>query len=435
MEKRLAYSLRTLVGAPQAHTYLLAVSGGADSSVMAHLFHRLGIPFTIAHCNFHLRGEDSNRDMELVKQLARELGVTILIREFDTLAIQKNSGKSIEMTARQLRYDWFAQAGAEYDYIVTAHHADDAVETMLLNLCRGTGLKGLTAIPERNGKIIRPMLSFSAQEIRNYARLHEIPYAVDVTNADESIRRNRIRNSVMPVLKEMNPNLTETLSRNRRILCRQYAFYRRQMDAAKAQVTEQENGLCRIKRSALGRCPDRMLLLSEILADFGFPAGVAEKLCSQNLPTGRIFRSGSHTLLVDRSAFLVRKNNPTMPEFVEIPSEEALFSCFKVEKIRNNGSISFDRNNDVLYLDADRIAFPLVLRTWQSGDSFVPLGCKGRQKVSDYLTDHKIDRFSKQSVKVLCAGNDIVWIVGCRSDERYKLNPRTTQCYYKISTK
>lgn len=435
MEKRFAHSLKALVGVPQAHTYLLAVSGGADSSVLAHLFHRLGIPFTIAHCNFHLRGEDSNRDMELVKQLGKALETPVLIHEFDTLAIQKNSGKSVEMTARELRYDWFAQAGAEYDYIVTAHHADDAAETMLLNLCRGTGLKGLTAIPERNGKIIRPLLSFSAQDIRNYAHLHKIPYAVDITNADESIRRNRIRNSVMPILKELNPNLTETLSRNRRVLCRQYAFYRRQMDAAKAQLAVQENGICRIGRCALDRCPDRLLLLSEILADFGFQAEVAEKLCTAPVSTGRFFRSDTHTLLVDRSAFLVRKNNSPLPEFVEIASEEELFSCFKVEKIHNNGNISFDRNNGVLYLDADRIAFPLLLRTWQPGDSFFPLGSKGRQKVSDYLTDHKIDRFSKQSVKVLCAGNDIVWIVGCRSDERYKLNPRTTKCYYKISTK
>ncbi len=435
MEKRFAHSLEALVGNPKAHTYLLAVSGGADSSVMAHLFHHLGIPFTIAHCNFHLRGEDSNRDMELVKQLARKLEVPILTREFDTLSVQKNSGKSVEMTARQLRYDWFARVGTEFDYIVTAHHADDAAETLLLNLIRGSGLKGLTSIPERNGKIIRPMLSFSAQQIRDYAHLNHIPYAVDITNADETIRRNRIRNSVMPVLKELNPSLTETLSRNRILLCRQYAFYRRQMDAAKAQVTEQRNGICRIKRAALDHCPERLLLLSEILADFGFHAEVAEKLCSDPISTGRFFRSDSHTLLVDRSAFLVGKNSATTPEFVEIPSEEALFSCFKVEKIRNLGSISFERNNDVLYLDADKIAFPLVLRTWQPGDTFVPLGCKGKQKVSDYLTDHKIDRFSKQSVKVLCSGNDIVWIVGCRSDERYKLNPKTTKCYYKISTK
>jgi tRNA(Ile)-lysidine synthase len=435
MEKRFAHSLKALVGDPQAHTYLLAVSGGADSSVMAHLFHRLEIPFTIAHCNFHLRGEDSDRDMELVKQLARKLDAPILIREFDTLAIQKNSGNSVEMTARQLRYDWFAQAGAAYDYIVTAHHADDAAETMLLNLCRGTGLKGLTAIPERNGKIIRPLLPFSAQEIRNYAHQHNIHYAVDITNADETIRRNRIRNAVMPILKELNPSLTETLSRNRKILCRQYAFYRRQMDAAKAQATKQKNGICLIERSVLDRCPDRVLLLSEILADFGFHAEVAEKLCAGTIPTGRIFKSDTHTLLVDRAAFLIGNTDAPMLEFVEIPSEKALFSCFSVEKIHNSGNISFDRNNDVLYLDADKVAFPLVLRTWQPGDSFIPLGCKGRQKVSDYLTDHKFDRFSKQSVKVLCAGNDIVWIVGCRSDERYKLNPKTTKCYYKISIK
>ena len=221
MIQQFASELKRLVGEIDQYRYLLAVSGGADSSVLAHLFHSAGLNFAVAHCNFHLRGEDSNRDMCEVQSLAQSLNVPFFLKEFDTLALQKNSGRSVEMMARELRYDWFEEIGRDYDFIVTAHHANDAAETMLLNLCRGTGLKGVASIPEKNGKIIRPLLNFSASEIRTFAQKHNISYVFDYTNDDETIKRNRIRKSVIPILEELNPNLICTLSHNRKIFQKQ----------------------------------------------------------------------------------------------------------------------------------------------------------------------------------------------------------------------
>ena len=242
MLKRFLQELQTLAGddALRKH-YLVAVSGGADSTVMGSLFHDAGLTFTIAHCNFHLRGEDSNRDMRFVKDLAIHWQVPFLLREFDTLTIQHNSGKSVEMVARELRYEWFKELSIEFDFIVIAHNSTDNTETQLLNLCRGTGLKGLCGIPPKNGKIIRPLLAFTAQEIRQYAENHNLAYVEDYTNKDESIMRNRIRHAVIPQLERINPQFLTTTERNRHLLQRQYAYYQKYIKTEKDRIVF-ENG-------------------------------------------------------------------------------------------------------------------------------------------------------------------------------------------------
>ena len=223
MLNRFLQELQALAGENALHKrYLLAVSGGADSTVMATLFHEAGLSFAIAHCNFHLRGADSDRDMRFVQQLAAQWQVPLYLQEFDTLTLQKNSGKSVEMVARELRYTWFSEIAGDYDFIVTAHQSTDAAETMLLNLCRGTGLKGLCGIPSKNGKIIRPMLVFTAEEIRQYAEDHHIAYVEDITNRDEEISRNRIRHLVIPQMETLNPQFVSTTATSRQILQRQY---------------------------------------------------------------------------------------------------------------------------------------------------------------------------------------------------------------------
>ena len=290
MIERFRTALERLVGEPGRQRYLLAISGGADSSVMAPLFHDAGYDFAIAHCNFHLRGEDSNADMRLVQDLAKTLEVPLFVKEFDTLALQKDSGLSVEMMARKLRYDWFEEIGGAYDYLVTAHHANDALETTLLNICRGTGLKGLASIPSENGKIIRPMLGFSAKEIRAYASSHHIEYAIDCTNADETIRRNRIRHSVVPQLEEINPNLIHTFTHNREILQRQLAFYQHSIEKIKKQVMTSKEDAFVVDASILENHPDKDVILYEILNDFGFNSSIVENLGSE-LQSGRQFFS------------------------------------------------------------------------------------------------------------------------------------------------
>lgn len=432
MKERFLEQMNHLVGNPYGHRYLLAVSGGADSCVMAHLFREAGLNFALAHCNFHLRGEDSNQDMMLVQELAELWGVELFVKEFDTLVLQKDSGMSVEMVARELRYAWFAELMADFDFLATAHQADDALETTLLNLCRGTGLKGLASIPERNGNIIRPMLNFSAEEIRNYARQHDIAFAIDYTNDDESIRRNKIRKSVIPTLATLNPNLINTYSRNREILQKQLEFYKNNIEEEKEKIVAKREGTTVICINELQDHPHKDLILYEILDDYGFPADIANELCTRKPQTGTQYLSPSHTLLVNREEYLIRPRDTESFQPVFIRTMEELQHYFMVERMTSNGSIDFDRDNRTLYLAEENLTFPMTIDTWHTGDYFYPLGGKGKQKLSDFFTDHKIDRFAKQQVRLLKMDGNIVWIIGHRSDQRYKINTSKTQVYFKI---
>lgn len=435
MTERFRRHLEALVGGDVQKHYLLAVSGGADSSVMAHLFHEAGLDFAFAHCNFHLRGEDSNRDMQMVQSLANQWDVPLFIREFDTLALRENSGLSIEMIARNLRYAWFEEIGREYDFIATAHQADDVAETLLLNLCRGTGLKGLASIPPRNGKIIRPMLPFSAEEIRQYAHDHHIHYAVDCTNTDEQIKRNRIRHSVLPVLKELNPNLIPTITRNCDIFRRQQHFFQRAVENIKEElVTPKEDG-CVVDWNTLAQHPDREVILYEILSDFGFSSAVVTDLCNHtDVQTGVTHTSPTHTLLVNRDTLEIRPTDTVETETFVLNSLEDLQQFFTVEKIQTGEPIVFPKGNKTLFIPMEKLTFPLTLRSWKHGDFFYPLGGNGRQKLSDFFSDHKINQFQKQKIRLLCAGDAIIWIVGLRSDERFKITDKNAS-YVKISVK
>ncbi len=434
MMGRFRTALEELTGGADGYRYLLAVSGGADSTVMAHLFHEAGLDMAIAHCNFHLRGEDSNHDMRLVQQLAGQMNVPLFLREFDTIGIQKDSGLSIEMTARKLRYDWFDEIGRDYDFIVTAHQANDVAETLLLNLCRGTGLKGLASIPPKNGKIIRPMLQFTADEIREYAHQHRIPFAIDCTNADESIKRNRIRHSVLPRLAELNSNIIHTFSQNCHIFRQQYGFYRKQMDVIMNKIRIPTDQGVQINIHALDEHPCKSLILYELLNEYGFAAEVAKEIVRHpQVQSGTRYLSPTHTLLVNRDHFLVRPNKLEQNKIIVIHSVEELENHFRVERCTAEEPIRYPKNNRTLFIPEEKLIFPLTLRHWQHGDFFYPLGGNGKQKLSDFFSDHKIDVFQKQEIQLLCSGNAIIWIVGFRSDERYKINSSTN--YYKISIK
>lgn len=432
MQKRFLEHLSKLVGDPHAHSYLLAVSGGADSMVMAHLFRDAGLNFAMAHCNFHLRGEDSNRDMRLVEDMAKNWGNKLFVKEFNTLERQKNSGKSIEMVARDLRYQWFEEIATNYDYIVTAHQADDAAETLLLNLCRGCALKGLTAIPEQNGRIIRPLLNFSAQEIRDYARQNGIPFAIDCTNSDETIKRNRIRGSVIPILKELNPNLIDTISHNREILCQQFDIYQNSIGYFKTVLVSENNGMARVDRSKLQKIVHQSVILYEILSDYGFGEDTVSELCRDAKQSGTQYHSPTHTLLVNRDEYLIRSNEKKISKYLVLNSLDEMKAYFPIELLYNDGNICFEKNNQILYLDEKNLTFPVIIRNWESGDYFYPLGGTGKQKISDYFTDHKFDRFAKEHTMLMEINHQIVWIIGHRSDNRYKIDLNNTKNYYKI---
>lgn len=433
MKLRFSQSMTNLVVEPQAYRYLLTVSGGVDSCVMATLFRDAGLDFAIAHCNFHLRGEESNRDMRHVQAFAQHLGVELFVKEFDTPTLQQHSGLSMEMLARKLRYDWFSEIGGNFDFIVTAHHANDAAETMLLNLTRGTGLKGLCSIPDRNGKLIRPLLDFTSTEILDYAHRNHIQYVEDSSNSDENIKRNRIRHTVIPSLTQLNPNLIHTLSHNCHVFQQQYAFYQRQMDELKRELITHKEGVDSIRWSDLNSHPDRAIILYEILSDYGFSTATIETIRSV-LPSGSMFQSSSHTLMVNRDELLIKQNGLAHTESYTFNTIEALQPFFDIEEVHTEHNIAFEKDNNILFLPKRLLSWPVTIRYWQHGDYFYPLGSSGKQKLSDFFTDHKIDRFTKQQIPLFCVGEDIIWIIGYRSDNRYKLTSSDTD-YYRITYK
>ena len=431
MLKRFLQELKMLAGkdALQKH-YLVAVSGGADSMVTASLFHEAHLDFAVAHCNFHLRGTDSDRDMHFVQRMAKIWQVPFYVHEFDTLELQKKSGKSVEMLARELRYDWFNELLPDFDFLITAHQSNDAAETTLLNLTRGTGLKGLCGIPPVNGKILRPMLAFTAQEIRQYAEDQHIEHIEDYTNHDEQITRNRIRHSVIPLLETINPQFLSTNARSRSILQKQYAYFHKHIASdIKSIVTKNDNQWL-VNLALLSNNPDKELLLYEILTPFGFSADVSEKLSAETaFQSGKQFFSDDYTLLIDREFIIIQSKNKIENDIIEIDSLETLHRCFDIKEFEYQKDMVFEKNSGILYIPKEKLTYPLQIRQWRHGDYFYPLGAKGRQKLSDFFTDHKIDRFTKEKIRLLCSGDQIIWVIGWRSDERFKIQKDSSMCY------
>jgi tRNA(Ile)-lysidine synthase len=434
MEELFKRHIARLVPQAQAKKFLLAVSGGADSSVLAYLFDYCGLSFAIAHCNFHLRGEDSNKDMELVRKKAKRYGVPYFEKEFDTLSYQQKEGLSLEMAARELRYDWFAEIDQDFDFVVTAHNANDNAETFLLNMTRGTGLKGLTGIPEQNGKLLRPLLPFSSEEIRRFAVEKGIEYRNDASNFTEDFQRNKIRLSVIPKLKELNPELISIFTRNIDLLRRQFQYYQQQMGGTISSVMSKDNDTIYISISNLKKCEDPALVLYEILKDYGFnPSMVGQILDTTGKTSGKYFFSSAYQLVKDRNYLLVSHRDKRQEREIEIREVKDLEPIgFSVEELTMEKLPEFDPNPAILYVDADKLKFPLTLRHWQEGDSFHPFGMRGKKKLSDYFIDHKINLLEKKKILLLCSEEKIVWLVGLRSDDRFKIDNQTKK-YYKIT--
>ncbi|MCQ2264458.1 MAG: tRNA lysidine(34) synthetase TilS [Bacteroidales bacterium] len=433
MEELFRQHINELVDSAPSKTFLLAVSGGADSSVLAYLFAHCQLNFAIAHCNFHLRGEESNLDMMLTRRMAQDYGVTYFEKEFNTKVEQEKSGDSIEMVARNLRYTWFKEIGIEYDYIVTAHHANDNAETVLLNLSRGTGLKGLTGIPEQNGKILRPLLPFSAQQIRQFAAEKNIAFRNDSSNFSDTFHRNKIRLSVIPKLEEVNPQLIQTFSHNSQILRQQYQFYQHQIEKIKNDLVQIQGEETIIPLDKLSLLDDKILILNEILRNYGFNEdNVKQIIHSEQGPSGKKFLSSTHVLVKDRNNLIINHLISDTHHSIIINSwEELSLYGFQICQCSINQKPIFENNPNIIYVDEKKINFPLILRHWKSGDFFFPFGMKGSKKLSDFFTNQKIDILTKDKIWLLCDGEKIIWVVGFRSDDRFKIDNKTTN-YIKI---
>lgn len=409
---------------------LLAISGGLDSVVLTHLCYQLNLNIALAHCNFNLRGDESDADEDFVMQLAEDLDLEVFIESFDTKAYAEEHKLSIQMAARQLRYDWFEELSTQlkFDYILTAHHADDNLETFLINLTRGTGLDGLTGIPETNNSVVRPLLPFSRQVIEMYANQNKLKWREDSSNASTKYLRNKLRHDVIPVLKEINPQLLQNFQTTLSNLndTADIVEERLQKVFETAVDVNNEKGI-KFKITEFKKLKNPKTYLHEFLKGYGFAEwnDVVNLLDAQS---GKQVFSSTHRLLKDRDTLILTDINSEENQQVVLISEDnkniqTPIGTLHLEEVSTMETV----NSNIIYVDKNTLSFPLLVRKWKEGDFFYPLGMQGKKKLSKYFKDEKFSLVDKENAWLLVSGDAIVWVIGKRPDNRFKANESTRQ--------
>ncbi|WP_321375360.1 tRNA lysidine(34) synthetase TilS [uncultured Draconibacterium sp.] len=411
---------------------LLAISGGIDSMVLLHLFERSGFEYGIAHCNFRLRDAESDGDEVFVHEQVEQHGTPAHFETFDTKEYAALKGISIEMAARELRYGFFERVRKEYEYdlIVTAHHQDDLIETFFLNLSRKTGIKGLTGIKEKKGKLLRPLLFASREDIEKYAAEHYVPYREDSSNNEVVYQRNFLRHKILPLFSELNPAFKKNFMASVDNLKAAYEVYESAIGNEIHEVLTVEREQSVISISALQNSPHSKTVLLEILAGFGFNSSVVDTVY-QSLETlsGKQFFSKTHRLVKDRDVLFIQELTTDEDRVYYIEEDDMeLFAPFDISIERLDAKdFTIIKEANIACIDMDEVEFPLLMRKWQQGDYFQPLGMTGFKKVSDFFIDQKIPLHEKENTWLLCSGKKIVWIMGQRLDNRFKVTPATKQ--------
>jgi tRNA(Ile)-lysidine synthase len=425
---------------PGEETCLLAVSGGVDSVVLAHLFHKMGWKAGLAHCNFGLRGEESDGDQQFVEDLAKQYGFDFYSKGFDTKQFTKEHSVSTQMAARELRYPWFEEirSANHYHWIATAHHANDSFETVLLNLVRGTGLPGLHGISVKHNFLIRPLLFATKEDILKYAISNGLTWREDRSNDTDDYKRNLIRHKVMPVLQQLNPSLEQTFNHTSKRLTAANNLLEEFLQNWKTSIIKINQGNIYISFKALLACNEPVYRLWYILQEFGFSHQQAEQIIAA-LPgiSGRKFLSTSHILLIDRADLIIKKesdgNELSSLEISELNGHFQIGNLsLQVHQGGRNSSHQCNIGKDSIMVAPEKLKFPLLVRKWKTGDVFQPFGMKGKKKkLSDLFTDLKMDRFQKDDTDVLLNGNgEIIWVIGIRSDERYRVDDSVSEVVF-----
>lgn len=424
---------------PLGHLSIVALSGGADSvALLLGLLH-LGQPLVAAHCNFHLRGEESDADEAFVRQLCEERGVKLYVEHFDTEAYAKQQRISIEMAARELRYDFFErlrqQLGA--DTIAVAHHRDDNVETLLLNLVRGSGLKGLCAMQPQNGFIVRPMLNIPRTEIEVFLKDAQQPFRTDSTNTDTAYKRNKIRHELLPLLRELNPSIDRTLAETITRLNEAQSLLQSASSPSSPRPLRSDSIVApalplRLPLASLQSSPAPQTLIFNFLSPYGFTPSQCRTIaqeCSERV--GAMYESGEYLCVRDREALILAPRPPRIAHF-ELPIDEGELTLpngatLRLHRCNRTALPEIPKSPNIACLDLARITFPLFVRTPQEGDRFAPFGMKGTQLISDYLTNRKRNRLEKLASLLLCDAQGPLWLINERPDRRAMITSGTQE--------
>lgn len=409
---------------------IVGLSGGADSMALLHILTALGYKCIAAHCNFHLRGEESDRDEDFVENYCKKNDIEYTSTSFDTYAYIEEKGISLEMAARELRYNWFNEISNRFNSnkIAVAHHSDDSVETVLINITRGCGIRGLTGIPAENRKIIRPLLCINRKEVIEYLNHNNISFVEDSTNKEDAYTRNKIRLNILPLLEEINPSAKQSIQQMTEYLSDVEAIYLSHISKIKPEVFDGKI----IDIIKLTTYPEARTLLFEILYPYGFNQYViSQAYDSIQGISGKTFYSANYRLTKDRTRFILEEKSENIENnvyFIEETDKHINTPLIlDIENIVKSDHFCIIKDQNILYIDKSKISYPLHLRKWKQGDKFIPIGMKGRKKISDYFSDNKFSIPQKENTWLLCNyNNEIIWIVGERPDNRFKVSDKTT---------
>ena len=410
---------------------LLAVSGGVDSMVLLDLFYKLRFDICVAHCNFQLRGKESDADELLVREICQDGYIPYFINSFETIDFAKENKLSIQLAARKLRYDWFQELLLlGFDYVLTAHHLDDNVETFLINFTRGTGLEGLTGIPAQNENIIRPLLPFSRDEIENYALENKIQWREDSSNASDKYFRNKLRHNIVPTLKELNSGFLDSFQNTLHHLQQAESLVNDASKLVFEKVVKEKGNQLEIHLKPLLQFLNYKSYLYQWLKNFGFSAwnDIYDLVDAQS---GKQVFSEKHVLLKDREKLILSERNSINKSEVFIIESIECKVNIPLKLIFSRFSGVKNVNANCIFVDEDKIKFPLTIRKWQEGDYFYPAGMNGKKKLSKYFKDEKYSLLDKENQWLLCSEDQIIWVIGKRADQRF-IATETTQQNIKI---
>lgn len=412
---------------------LLTISSGIDSMTMLHLFQQCGFDIAIAHCNFSLRGAESDGDEELISRTAQELGIPFHINRFETLKYADENKISIQMAARDLRYKWFDRLAKENNYakIATAHNANDVVETMLINLTRGTGIHGLTGISVKNNHIIRPILFASRKDITSYASENNLSFREDSSNAETKYLRNAIRHEIIPQFEKLNPSFLKGVIHTAAILNDAEQVFNNHIKNLESRIITQKGTLVSIEIPALKSNKVSAAQLYEIISAYNFTFDTTERmLLNINNQPGATYFSDTHKMVKDRTAYILYPLTENEHEEYLINEDLLTFDGplkLNIQRLPADKNFTLRRNREVGNFDFDKLQFPLKLRHWRKGDFFYPFGMRGRKKLSDYFSDQKVSIPEKENTWLLCSGDDIIWVVNHRTDNRFCITNSTKE--------